>query len=172
MKRNLTPVAVAAMMAAAAIGCSAPKHTTTPQPAQAEPIMPVSPGPAMLPKAVIYKTSAPVDSLVPVTVTAGQLVSYPAPGDLTEAPAPLKDGWLLDRRGVNPDTRFTRWTYSEYRAMKSTPSAAEIMAALVPGVTVTEIATLPCPIGQATPQMADSLIAAGLPGCEITFKRQ
>lgn len=174
-------MAVAAVMAAAATGCSSQKQTTAPTtpgqtpettvPMPAEPIMPISPGPAMLPHAVIYRTSAPSDSLVPVTVTGGKIVSFPAPTDLTAMPGKLKDGWLLDNRGINPDSRFTHWTYAEYKAMKSAPSLSEIMAALVPGITVTEIVSLPCRIGEATVEMADSLITAGLPGCEVTFKR-
>ncbi|MCM1163064.1 MAG: hypothetical protein NC339_02275 [Muribaculaceae bacterium] len=182
MKSNLTTVAALALVASAATGCSAQKgattSTTAPEPAKpeavaipAEPIMPVTPSVAMLPKAVIYRTSAPSDSLVPVTVTGGRLVSFPAPTDLTVMPEKLKDGWLLDTRGINPDTRFTRWTYAEYKTMKTAPSTAEIMDSLVPDLAVTEIATLPYTVGQATPEMADSLIANGLKDCVITYRR-
>ncbi|MDE5668462.1 MAG: hypothetical protein K2I24_02900, partial [Duncaniella sp.] len=74
------------------------------------------PGPAALPNACIYRTSIDVDAYVPVTVNPvdGSLISYPAPSDITGASMPvvLKDGWLLDRRGISPNTRFVRYTYS------------------------------------------------------------
>lgn len=126
---------------------------------------------AVMPKAVIYRTSAPSASLVPVTVGPdGKLVSYPAPTDLGAEPAILRGGWMLDTRGISEGTRFTRWTYSQYRAMKAAPSPAEILEAILPSPAVTEIVALPTSAAQTTPAMADSLISAGLPGCLTVFK--
>lgn len=132
-----------------------------------------TPGLAALPQASIYRTSQDVDAYVPVQVNpaSGELISYPAPGDITGASMPvvLKDGWLLDRRGVSPGTRFVRYTYSQYAALPQAPTPAQLMEAIIPGARVVEIATLPAPVGTVTPAQADSLISAGLPGCTVTY---
>ena len=132
------------------------------------------PGLAALPQAQIYRTSTDVDALVPIQVNPvdGTIISYPAPSDITGAQMPvvLHDGWLLDRRGISPDTRFISYTYSRYHSLLEAPSIAELKAAIVPDARVTEIVSLPYKIGEATPAMADSLISAGLPGCTVTYQ--
>ena len=134
-----------------------------------------NPGPQAMPYAQIYRTSGDFDSYVPVTVNPvdGKLVSYPAPGDITGASMPvvLRDGWLLDRRGISPDTRFVRYTYSEYHDLSQAPSPEELVGSIIPDAVVTEIVSLPYKVGEATPAKVDSLIAAGLPRCEVTYKR-
>ena len=134
------------------------------------------PGPAAMPNARIYRTSTDVDALVPVTVNpvSGKLVSYPAPTDITGASMPvvLKDGWLLDRRGIGPDTRFINYTYSQYHDLTEAPSPERLLASIVPDARVTEIVELPYKTGEVTPAMADSLISAGLPGCNIVFEKK
>lgn len=126
---------------------------------------------AALPQAQIYRTSTDVDALVPVQVNPvdGSLVSFPAPSDITGAQMPvvLHDGWLLDRRGISPNTRFLTYTYSRYHSLLETPSPAELKAAIVPDARVTEIVSLPYKMSEVTPAMADSLISAGLPGCIV-----
>ena len=132
------------------------------------------PGPAALPNACIYRTSIDVDAYVPVTVNPvdGTLVSYPAPTDITGASMPvvLKDGWLLDRRGISPNTRFVRYTYSQYHDLSEAPSPAKLLESIIPDARVTEIVELPYKIGTVTPAQADSIIAGGLQRCEVTYK--
>lgn len=117
----------------------------------------------------IYKTNGDYADLVPVTLNASrtELISYPAPGDLKGAePVKLDGGFLLDNRGVGVNTAFTRWTYAEYSAMPSAPSAKEIMANIIPEARITEIYEMPFAVG--TPDAArrcNELIAAGLPDC-------
>ena len=134
----------------------------------------MSPGPAALPQARIYRTSIDVDAYVPVTVNPvdGKLVSYPAPTDITGASMPvvLKDGWLLDRRGISPNTRFINYTYSKYHDLSEAPSPAELQSAIIPDARVTEIVELPYKIGEVTPAMAYSIIADGLKRCDVTYK--
>lgn len=131
------------------------------------------PGPAALPNARIYRTSTDVDKYVPVTVNPvdGRIMSYPAPTDITGASMPvvLKDGWLLDRRGISPDTRFVRYTYSEYHDLSEAPSTAQLLEAIIPDARVTEIVELPYKTGSITPAQADSIIADGLKRCEVVF---
>ncbi len=130
-------------------------------------------GSYVMPKARIYRTSQSSDSLVPVTLNpkSNFLTSYPAPSDLTSPPVRLTDGWMLDRRGIAPSTVFTTFTYSQYRALPQTPSPEEIMRSIAPGITVTDIVELPMTFNAATPEKADSLIRAGLPGCKTILKR-
>lgn len=133
-----------------------------------------SPGPAALPQAHIYRTNVDVDANVPVTINPadGTLISYPAPGDINGATMPvvLRDGWLLDRRGVSANTRFLRYTYSQYAALLEAPSPAELLEAILPDARVTEIVALPFKTGAVTPEQAETLIKGGLPGCEVIYQ--
>lgn len=97
-------------------------------------------------KASAFKMSGDYSCNVAVTLNAdGSLAYFPAPSDLTSASAPVEigDGWWLNRQGLGPGSVFTKWTFDEYRALKSVPSAAEIKAAVIPGASVTEFKVLP-----------------------------
>lgn len=126
-----------------------------------------------LPRARIYRTSVPSDSLVPITLSpsGAEVTSFPAPFDLTQAPLPLADGWLLDRRGISPSTVFTTYTYDEYRSLPDAPTPATLRGSVRPDVTVTDIVELPMPIGEGTADEINALIKAGLPGCRTILKR-
>lgn len=90
----------------------------------------------MLPKAVVYRMSGPATPAnVPVQVNAaGNIVSFPAPTDVAgQEPISLADGYLLDRRGISANSRFTRWTYAEYAALPAAPSPSEIKNAIISG---------------------------------------
>lgn len=103
-------------------------------------------GPAQTRQAMIYRTSGNYADNVPVQIRpSGQLLSYPAPTDITEdsEPIPLIDGWLLDRCGVSLDSRFTSYSWAVYRRLTTPPTPAQIMANLIPGARVTEVRTLP-----------------------------
>ena len=125
---------------------------------------------AALPSARIYKVDSQWAYLVPVTVSNGTLVSWPAPGDVRSATAPLAlaDGWWLDRQGVNPNTMFLKWTRGEYASMANTPDAAEIKAAVIPGSRLSELVELPLTTSSAVDDTAavNQLILKGLPGCK------
>lgn len=181
MRNNLFIIGTAAALAAAVSGCGAQRKALPATDNGSEDAVVqatvmadahiMGGSAAVLPKGVIYRTSSPSAPLVPVTIGSdGQLLSYPAPTDLGAQPPVLDGGWILDTRGgISQDTRFTRWTYAEYRAMKQAPAPAEILAAIVPTVTVTEIVVLPVTASSATPAVADSLIRAGLPGCTVVL---
>lgn len=101
---------------------------------------------AHLPNGVAFRMSGDYADHVGVQIdAAGQLVSYPAPTDILPdaAAMSLGDGWWLSRQGVTSNTVFTRWTFEEYRNMKSAPTPAEILAAVIPGAKVTMVQTLP-----------------------------
>lgn len=109
------------------------------------------------PKAVAYRMSGDYADNVPVTLAPnGTIISYPAPGDLTDRSAPilLGDGWWLDRRGISANSVFTRYTYSEYRALPAAPTPAELKASVIPGARVTVTLQLPMTVAEATADTA------------------
>lgn len=162
MKKAISAaVTVATLMATAACGTQRKSETTeghsedlkveVQTPAKERPIAGLPPTKAM-PRATVFRMSGDYADNVPVDIyPAGRLFSYPAPTDVTEdsAPLPLAGGWWLDRRGVGEHTVFTRWTWSEYHALKEVPSPREISAAVIPGAKVTEVLQL-----DMTPQEA------------------
>lgn len=99
-----------------------------------------------LPKAVIYKMSGNYAENVPVALTAsGELLSYPAPTDLSDYSMPIElgKGWFLTRMGVSTNSVFTKYTFKEYRALPSAPTQKEIMSSIIPGARVVKTISLP-----------------------------
>lgn len=117
-----------------------------------------SPTAYVIPKARIYKIygKATADN-VPVQVsTSGEIISFPAPTDIKgQEPLAMADGYLLDRRGIGENTRFLRWTYKEYEAMKQVPSIAELKAAIIPDAGVKSMHVLDLTLSQA---LADTAV--------------
>lgn len=166
----MTFAAVVATISAATIACSSQKKATDEVAADA-PVVYQSRTSAtqqvsMMPKAQIYKTSVDCTQFVPVQFAAdGTLVSFPAPTDLTDqsVPLPLVNGYLLDRRGVSVNSRFTTWTWREYRALPQAPSPDQIKSNLLEDAYVTEVVTLPMTLSEALADTAavNSLIVSG-----------
>lgn len=106
-----------------------------------------------LPRAVVYKMNGDYADNVPVIVSADgeSIVSYPAPTDLTteSTPIPVTHGYLLDRRGVNANTRFLKLTYDEYRALPQPPSIEQLKADIIPDARIIDIHRLPITLNQA-----------------------
>ncbi len=166
------------VLAAIATGCRSSAPATSPDPAQQptpqqqppEPIGALSDTPIhrALPRAVIYKTNGDYTDNVPVTLNAAgtALVSFPAPSDLTDlsTPLPLADGYLLDRRGVSMNTRFTRYTYDSYRALAAPPSPATLIDSIIPGARVTELHRLDITLQQA---LGDTAAVNNLIRCNL-----
>lgn len=134
------------------------------------------PSQAVMPKAVIYRTSGDYNMNVPVTLNESgtALVSYPAPSDVAhgQTPIPLADGYLLDRRGIGRNTAFTSYTYSEYAALKAAPSPQELMKSIIPGARVTEAVRLPmtATTAEADTAAVNAMIRGGLKNCTVVFK--
>lgn len=129
---------------------------------------------AYLPQAIAYRTSAPAADYVPVNVNpeGNAIVSYPAPGDITDNSRPLKldDGWWLDRRGISPLSAFTTYTYAEYAKLPSAPSAEQLLGSIQPGIHVTEMISLPMKVGQATVATANEAIKSG--NYKVVYQRK
>ncbi len=93
-----------------------------------------APGPA----AIIYKTAKDYSKNVPVTMNAGKtkITSYPSPKDIfyqgkLAYPTLLKNGYLLDNRGININTAFLDYTYEEYSKLERTPSLEELESRII-----------------------------------------
>lgn len=109
-------------------------------------------GADITPEATVFKMSGDYADHVAVTLNAdGSLAYYPAITDVSPASVPVKlaDGWWLNRQGLSASSVFTRWTFSEYAALPSQPSRAEIIDAIIPGARVTAFRKLPLPLSDA-----------------------
>ncbi len=87
---------------------------------------------------IIYKTKADYTHLVPITLneTGDKVVSYPAPSDLYTSgilaiPVQLDKGYLLDMRGIHPNTAFTSYTYEAYSKLDTAPTVQDLMEKIV-----------------------------------------
>ena len=85
------------------------------------------------PQAIVYKTQADYSDFVPVLMNADKtkIVSYPAPSDIyyqgqLAKPTRLKDGYLLDNRGINEHVAFLNYTYEEYSKLPEAPSMEQM----------------------------------------------
>jgi hypothetical protein len=80
------------------------------------------------PPALVYKTRADYDKLVPVIMNDAKtaIVSYPHPNDLKNSqgylwPVQLKKGYLLDKKGIGRNVAFLNITYEEYAKLSEVP---------------------------------------------------
>ncbi|MDE6113883.1 MAG: hypothetical protein K2G49_02330 [Muribaculum sp.] len=133
---------------------------------------------AMIPLAIVYKTNGNFNDNVPVTLNADrkEIVSFPAPGDINQesAPLPLTEGFLLDRRGINENSAFTRYTYEEYSALRQAPSIEMLKSSIIGGAEVTEIIQLPITAAEAANDTAkcNNFIRNGFPDCNMLLQRR
>ena len=87
----------------------------------------------VVPAAIIYKTKGDYSKNVPITLSTdkSKIVSYPAPQDVyyrgqLAYPTVLKDGFLLDNRGISANSVFIKLTYEEYSKLSEAPSNEEL----------------------------------------------
>lgn len=105
-----------------------------------------------MPKATIFRMSGDYAGNVAVTLNPdGTLAYYPAVTDImsNSAPYDLGDGWWLNRQGLSSNSVFTKWTFDEYRKLKSTPTREEIIEAIIPGAKVTAMQSIPINLSEA-----------------------
>jgi hypothetical protein len=83
---------------------------------------------------IIYKTKSDYGRNIPVTLSSDRsaIVSYPDISDIyykgkLAYPTSLRDGYLLDNRGIGPNVAFLNFTYEEYKSLSKTPSAGDLM---------------------------------------------
>lgn len=135
--------------------------TETPPPVEDKPVMKAAA------HTVIFKADTAYALNVPVSVTSdGSAVIYiPDPSAAKSAPVRLADGYWLATVPVTRQSMFTDYSYSDYAALSSKPSAAEIKKHLIKGERPTSIVKLP---GAITDTAAiNKLILSGLEGCQV-----
>ena len=110
-----------------------------------EPIVSTGVG-ATGPDAIIYKTKAEYDKLVPVIMNAEKtsIVSFPGPRDLkykgeVATPTLLEQGFLLDNRGITENVAFLSITYDEYMALDKAPDKVELLGLIIDNDPLTEM---------------------------------
>ena len=84
---------------------------------------------------IVYKTKKNYDKNVGILLCDDKkvIVGYPHPTDVSTRsyPTPLKDGYLLDNRGIGKNVAFISLTYEEYAALKTPPSLTELMNMII-----------------------------------------
>jgi hypothetical protein len=97
-------------------------------------------------RALVYKTKGDYYDRVPVLMNAerNRIVAYPDPVDLYQGTVPslptkLKDGYLLDNRGIGSNVAFLTYTYQTYGALEQAPSMQQLMDSLLDRNPLTEL---------------------------------
>ena len=98
------------------------------------------------PATVVYKTKADYSNNVPIALSEDKMsvVSFPDPKDLEHngkyaTPTKLKNGYLLDNRGIGKNVAFLKMTYAEYAALTAPPSPKELMTMIADKDPLTEL---------------------------------
>jgi hypothetical protein len=98
------------------------------------------------PPTLVYKTRLNYYNLVPVMLSDDktEIISYPHPkdlkvGDALALPTSLKDGYLLDNRGIGSNVAFLKMTYEEYSKLESAPSLIELYDLIIDKDPLTEL---------------------------------
>jgi hypothetical protein len=121
------------------------------------------------PTTLVYKTRKDYSNNVPVLLSADKtkIVSYPDPSDFRNmetfpTPAKLRQGYLLDQRGIGLYVAYLKLTYEEYAALKTVPGQKEMMAMIIDKNPLTQLCN--CGNRQAftdVEKQLNDLIAAG-----------
>lgn len=103
-------------------------------------------GTSVAAKALVYKTRADYFNRVPVLMNAekDRILSYPDPTDLIYGtvlalPTRLKNGYLLDNRGIGKNVAFLTYTYVTYSALPKVPALNQLMDSLLDRNPLTEL---------------------------------
>ncbi len=123
---------------------------------------------------IVYKTKADYSNYVPVMLSEDKslIVSYPSLGDIfyegrLAVPTKLRDGYLLDNRGITYNSGFLDMTYLEYSELPDTPSPSELNKRLLDRDPFLEIwlcgdrESLKDPVAEL-----NEMIGMGFPGCK------
>ena len=96
--------------------------------------------------ALVYKTRADYFNRVPVLMNAekDRIISYPDPTDLVYGkvlalPTRLKNGYLLDNRGIGTNVAFLTYSYESYSALPKAPALNQLMDSLLDKNPLTEL---------------------------------
>lgn len=105
------------------------------------------------PHEIVYKTKADYFKNVPVILNdeKNMVLTYPAKEDLKRGdeyqyPVKLKDGWLLDKRGININVAFLNISYEEYYKLEELPTPDSLFEMIIDKNPLTEM----CDCGSKT----------------------
>lgn len=120
---------------------------------------------------VVYKTIRDFSDFVPVIMNAGRtkILSYPAPTDLSvnSKPTVLKNGYLLDNRGITEHVVFLNYSYEAYMAMKEAPTMDEMLKNIKEKYPLKELILCGSRYRfRDLEKELNALISAGFPGCK------
>ena len=123
---------------------------------------------------VIYKTINDYSKNVPVIMNATKtdIISYPAPSDIlydgkVTTPTLLKNGYLLDNRGITENVVFLKYTYEEYSKMKEAPSLNDMRKNILEKYPLSELVYCgSIGNGKTTIKTLNKLIDSGFEGCK------
>ena len=102
--------------------------------------------------ATIFKMNGDYADNVAITLNSdGSIAYYPDPSDISESSSPvaLGNGWYLNRQGIGPESKFTSFTFEEYKNLKSLPSHQELVESIIPEAAVTEFVEIPVSASEA-----------------------
>ena len=92
----------------------------------------------MNPPVIIYKTKKDYFYNVPVglSVDKKSVISYPDKvdiyhGGILATPTLLANGYLLDNRGIDKNSAFTKYSYEKYSKLSSTPTAETMFSQII-----------------------------------------
>ena len=98
------------------------------------------------PPAIVYKTTGDFYDYIPVIMNNDrtEIISYPAPADIfyngkLAKSSKLKNGYLLDNRGINENVAFLSYTYEEYSKLEKTPDLSDLMSRIKEKYPLTEM---------------------------------
>lgn len=98
------------------------------------------------PNILIYKTSKDYSQNVPVTLSEDKrfITSYPGQSDVfyknkLALPTQLIDGYLIDNRGINPNTAFLSIKYEDYSKLPENLSTSKMMEMIIDNDPMLEI---------------------------------
>jgi hypothetical protein len=87
---------------------------------------------------MVYKTKQDYYNNVPVLLSddKSEITMYPHPSDLRSndafsLPTKLKNGYLLDNRGITKNVAFLKLTYEQYSRLESVPSLKELQQLII-----------------------------------------
>ena len=95
---------------------------------------------------LIYKTTGDYFNNVPVLLSEdkSKIVSYPHPTDVKKGnnfttPTKLRNGYLLDNRGIGTNVAFLKLTYKEYSELTEVPSLDKLKSLIIDDNPLTEL---------------------------------
>ncbi len=87
---------------------------------------------------IVYKTKRDYYNRVPIILSEDKksVISYPAPTDIyyrgkLAYPTKLKNGYLLDNRGISKNVAFTKYTYEQYSKLKKAPTENQLLESII-----------------------------------------